>query len=164
MLELNLSVGLYVGAFAPCGTEIVKLRHNYVNWNDVNDDDESSDVYLFEYVKAVKLTGDLNLPAGQVIHLLILLVTFRAKNGKGIYVSKRGLYLDELGVSLDVLSPPYVDMTADLPEDPDIIQDHYPPPSYAFMNMMSPSLNTRESTIGLQNEECADGDEEKAGI
>ncbi|KAL3699307.1 hypothetical protein R1sor_017329 [Riccia sorocarpa] len=77
---------LYVGDFGFCTShlEVVQLRRKFGNWG-------GDKLEFFQYVVAVKLTGDLDFPAGEVM--------FRAKIGEGRRLSSSGLYTEDLGVT-----------------------------------------------------------------
>eukprot|EP00252_Welwitschia_mirabilis_P004201 TRINITY_DN1446_c0_g1_i11.p1 TRINITY_DN1446_c0_g1~~TRINITY_DN1446_c0_g1_i11.p1 ORF type:complete len:562 (-),score=135.04 TRINITY_DN1446_c0_g1_i11:327-2012(-) len=83
--------GLYIGASAFNESEIIELKHKYGNWKDDDGEDkEDTNLNFFEYVEAVKLSGDLFVPAGKVM--------FRAKVGKENQLLFHGYYPEELGV------------------------------------------------------------------
>ncbi|XP_024399465.1 protein EXECUTER 2, chloroplastic isoform X1 [Physcomitrium patens] len=83
--------GLYIGSLGPQSAEVVQLHRRYGNWQTADTLSVNQVWECFEYVEAVKLTGDVHVPAGEV--------SFRAKVGKGSRLPHRGVYPEELGVT-----------------------------------------------------------------
>ncbi|KAJ1295104.1 hypothetical protein BS78_01G198300 [Paspalum vaginatum] len=81
--------GLYVTA-SGFDSEILSLQRKFGQWREDNSSEEHSDLLFYEYVEAVKLTGDNLVPAGQVV--------FRAKVGERYQLPHKGIIPRELGV------------------------------------------------------------------
>lgn len=81
--------GLYVTA-SGFDSEILSLQRKFGQWREDYSSEEHRDLQFYEYVEAVKLTGDNLVPAGQVV--------FRAKVGKHCQLPHKGIIPRELGV------------------------------------------------------------------
>ncbi|CAI0401103.1 unnamed protein product [Linum tenue] len=82
--------GLYVGAHGLYTSEVIHLQRKVGQWKDDGVSKEASRIEFYEYVEAVKLTGDPYVPAGEV--------AFRAKVGKQYQLPHRGIIPEEFGV------------------------------------------------------------------
>ncbi|XP_027930919.1 protein EXECUTER 1, chloroplastic-like [Vigna unguiculata] len=82
--------GLYISAHGLYSSEVIQLRCRYGHWQEDGGNKESSDLEFYQYVEALKLTGDPYVPAGQV--------AFRAKVGKRHQLPLGGIIPEEFGL------------------------------------------------------------------
>ncbi|CAN4107903.1 unnamed protein product [Withania somnifera] len=82
--------GLYIGAHGLYTSEVIRLRRRFGQWKEDGIPKESSRLEFYEYVEAVKLTGDSDVPAGQI--------AFRARIGKKYQLPHKGIIPEEFGV------------------------------------------------------------------
>ncbi|KAJ0970121.1 hypothetical protein J5N97_022998 [Dioscorea zingiberensis] len=82
--------GLYIGAHGIYASEILHLKRKFGQWQENDGSQRHDDLEFYEYVEALKLTGSLSVPAGQVV--------FRAKVGKKNQLPHKGIIPEEFGV------------------------------------------------------------------
>ncbi|GAB4838405.1 executer 1 [Ancistrocladus abbreviatus] len=82
--------GLYIGSHGPYTSEVIQLRRRFGQWQVDSGTKGPSNLEFYEYVEAVKLTGDPYVPAGQV--------AFRAKVGRRYQLPHKGIIPEEFGV------------------------------------------------------------------
>lgn len=82
--------GLYVGAHGMQTSEVLHLKRKFGQWQADDETKKPMDLEFYEYVEALKITGGLSVPAGQV--------AFRAKIGKQYQLPHKGIIPEEFGV------------------------------------------------------------------
>ncbi|URE05272.1 UvrD/REP helicase N-terminal domain [Musa troglodytarum] len=81
--------GLYIGSHGMYSSNVLHLKHKYGQWQEDYTQGKMN-LEFYEYVEAIKLTGDPSVPAGQV--------AFRAKVGKQNQLPHKGIIPEEFGV------------------------------------------------------------------
>ncbi|KAF5936922.1 hypothetical protein HYC85_024428 [Camellia sinensis] len=82
--------GLYIGAHGLYTSEVIHVKRKFGQWQEDGGTKEPPNLEFYEYVEAIKLTGDPYVPAGQV--------AFRAKVGKKYQLPHKGIIPEEFGV------------------------------------------------------------------
>lgn len=59
--------GLYIGAHGIYSSEVIHLRRKFGQWQEDGPTKDRTELEFYEYVEALKLTGDRYVPAGKVI-------------------------------------------------------------------------------------------------
>lgn len=59
-------LGLYIGAHGLYTSEVIHLKRKFGQWKEDSLTKEPSNLEFYEYVEALKITGDPYVPAGQV--------------------------------------------------------------------------------------------------
>ncbi|KAJ8447462.1 hypothetical protein Cgig2_019456 [Carnegiea gigantea] len=90
LFTFRMYLGLYIGCHGPYISEVIQLKRKFGQWKEDGETKGPSDLHFYEYVEAVKLTGDPYVPAGKV--------AFRAKIGKRYQLPHKGIIPEEFGV------------------------------------------------------------------
>lgn len=66
-------LGVYIGAHGLYSSEVIQIKRKFGQWQEGGDTKEHQNLEFYEYIEAVKLTGDPNVPAGQVnlLHFVV---------------------------------------------------------------------------------------------
>lgn len=59
-------LGLYIGAHGLYTSEVIQIKRKFGQWQEDGGSNEHQNLEFYEYIEAVKLTGDPYVPAGQV--------------------------------------------------------------------------------------------------
>lgn len=67
-------LGVYIGAHGLYSSEVIQIKRKFGQWQEGGDAKEHQNLEFYEYIEAVKLTGDPNVPAGQVnvLHFVVV--------------------------------------------------------------------------------------------
>lgn len=71
-LYVLLYPGLYIGAHGLYTSEVIHLKRKFGQWKGGKESKKPTDIEFYEYVEAVKLTGDPYVPAGKVSFVFVL--------------------------------------------------------------------------------------------